>query len=62
MRHIIQFYNKAKAFDHLAGFFDACSTVEIDEYRDYEKASAALKEALKHANKSTSEDKASKIQ
>jgi intraflagellar transport protein 140 len=48
MKYIIQFYNKAKAFDHLAGFFDACSTVEIDEYRDYEKACAALKEALKH--------------
>lgn len=49
MRHIIQFYNKAKAFDHLAGFFDACSTVEIDEYRDYEKACAALRESIKHA-------------
>lgn len=30
-------------------FFDACSQVEIDEYRDYDKANAALKEALKHA-------------
>jgi len=45
----------------LAGFFDACSTVEIDEYRDYDKACAALREALKHANKSLSEDKATKI-
>lgn len=31
--------------------------MEIDEYRDYEKASAALKEALKHLNKSSSHDK-----
>lgn len=52
MKHIIQFYNRAKAFDHLAVFFDACSTVEIDEYRDYEKASSALKEAIKHSEKS----------
>ena len=49
MKNIIQFFNKAKAFDHLAGFFEACSLVEIDEYRDYEKATAALREALKHA-------------
>jgi hypothetical protein len=28
---------KAKSFDHLAGFYEACATVEIDEYRDYEK-------------------------
>lgn len=61
MKNIIQFYNKAKAWDHLAGFFDACSTVEIDEYRDYEKACAALKEAMKHATKSTADDKNTKI-
>ena len=61
MKHIITFYNKAKAFDNLAGFFDACSSVEIDEYRDYEKAIAALKEAMKHANRSTSSEKESRI-
>lgn len=61
MKHIINFYNKAKAYDHLAGFFDACSQVEIDEYRDYEKAVAALKEAMKHAHKSTGEDKEQRI-
>ena len=52
MRNIINFYSKAKAFDHLAVFYDACAAVEIDEYRDYEKAVAALKESLKFANKS----------
>lgn len=43
LKNIISFYSKAKAFENLASFFEACSTVEIDEYRDYEKASAALK-------------------
>ena len=43
MKNIISFYSKAKAFDNLAGFFEACANVEIDEYRDYEKASGALK-------------------
>ena len=46
MKHIITFYNKAKAYDNLAGFFESCSAVEIDEYKDYEKAMAALKEAI----------------
>lgn len=43
VKHIINFYNKAKAHDNLAGFFEACSSLEIDEYRNYEKALAALK-------------------
>ncbi|CAD8141887.1 unnamed protein product [Paramecium octaurelia] len=62
MKHIIQFYNKAKAFDHLANFFEACSSVEIDEYRDYEKACAALKEAIKYSEKSTSQQKTQQLQ
>ena len=62
MRHIINFYTNAKAFDHLAGFFDACAAVEVDEYRDYEKAGDALKEALKFAMKSTTQDKEFKVQ
>lgn len=48
MKNIIQFYTKAKAHDKLAAFYDACAQVEIDEYRDYEKASGALREALKY--------------
>lgn len=55
------FYQKAKAYDNLASFFEACSNVEIDEYRDYEKAIAALKEAIKHLSKSTSPDRDAKI-
>merc|ERR1719408_205201 len=48
MKNIIQFYTKAKAHDKLASFYDACAQVEIDEYRDYEKAGGALREALKY--------------
>ena len=43
MKNIISFYNKAKAYENLSGFFEACSNVEIDEYRDYDKGVAALK-------------------
>jgi len=48
MRSIIQFYSKAKAHEKLASFYDACAQVEIDEYRDYEKAGGALREAMKY--------------
>ena len=53
MKNIITFYTKAKAFEQLASFYDACSQVEIDEYRDYEKALGALKEASKNIAKAT---------
>ena len=53
----MNFYNKAKAWDHLASFYDTCYAFEIDEFRDYDKAVAALKESIKYANKSTSEYK-----
>lgn len=48
MKNIIQFYSKAKAHDKLAAFYDACAQVEIDEYRDYDKAGGALREAYKY--------------
>jgi hypothetical protein len=51
------FYNKAKAFDSLSGFYESCSQVEIDEYRDYEKALSALKESLKQMGKARSVNK-----
>merc|ERR1712093_311391 len=53
MKAIISFYTKAKAFEQLSGFYDACAQVEIDEYRDYEKAHGALREAVKQLNKAT---------
>ena len=51
MKAIITFYTKAKAFEQLAGFYDSCAQVEIDDYRDYEKAIGALRESLKHLAK-----------
>lgn len=54
MKAIIMFYTKAKAFMQLAGFYDSCAQVEIDEYRDYEKALGALNEALKYLSKDNS--------
>ena len=51
MKAIITFYTKAKALEQLAGFYDSCAQVEIDDYRDYEKAIGALRESLKHLAK-----------
>ncbi|KAM9372431.1 intraflagellar transport protein 140 homolog [Phaethornis superciliosus] len=51
MRKIISFYTKGKAFDLLAGFYEACAQVEIDEYQNYEKALGALTEACKCLSK-----------
>ncbi|KNE73141.1 hypothetical protein AMAG_17287 [Allomyces macrogynus ATCC 38327] len=41
LKHIVTFYTKAKAFDHLSSFFEACAQVEIDEYSSYEKVRIA---------------------
>lgn len=62
MKSIMQFYTKAKSWDHLSSFLDTCATVEIDEYRDYEKALTALREAVKYIAKSSSSDKEMKFQ
>jgi len=56
-RNIISFYTKAKAFDKLSQFYDSCSQVEVDEYRDYDKAAGLLKEALKAFLRSLGIDK-----
>eukprot|EP00966_Prymnesium_polylepis_P325904 7381841-Prymnesium_polylepis.1 len=37
---------KAKAFEQLSSFYDACAQIEIDECRNYEKALVALRKAL----------------
>ena len=47
MKHIITFYNKGKAPQLLAGFYEACAQVEIDEYQNYDKALGALTEAYR---------------
>merc|ERR1711918_195717 len=61
MKSIIQFYTKAKAHDSLATFYEACAQIEIDEYRDYEKALGALKESHKYLVKSRNEDKPDRL-
>lgn len=58
MKAIIQFYSKARAYDALSRFYEACAQLEIDEFRDYQKALGALREARKCVAKSTrAEDK-----
>nr|XP_033696554.1 intraflagellar transport protein 140 homolog isoform X4 [Tursiops truncatus] len=51
MKSIISFYTKGRALDLLAGFYDACAQVEIDEYQNYDKAHGALTEAYKCLSK-----------
>ena len=60
VKNIVQFYSKAKALEQLSAFFDACAQVEIDDYRDYEKALAALKEAHEWLTKARSAGKEGK--
>ncbi|KAM9305481.1 intraflagellar transport protein 140 homolog [Gastrophryne carolinensis] len=47
VNNIITFYTKGRALDLLAGFYEACAQVEIDEYQNYDKAMGALTEAYK---------------
>ncbi|XP_041362442.1 intraflagellar transport protein 140 homolog [Gigantopelta aegis] len=58
MKNIIGFYNKGRALDSLAAFYDACAQVEIDEYQNYEKALGALGEAYKCLSKAKMQDAA----
>ncbi|XP_043081946.1 intraflagellar transport protein 140 homolog isoform X2 [Puntigrus tetrazona] len=51
MKNIIGFYTKGRALDLLAGFYEACAEVEIDDYQNYEKAYGALTEACKCLSK-----------
>lgn len=51
VEHITAFYSKAKAMDLLANFYVNCAEVEVDEYRNYEKALEALNQASKCLSK-----------
>uniref|UniRef100_A0A671WNQ5 Intraflagellar transport 140 n=1 Tax=Sparus aurata TaxID=8175 RepID=A0A671WNQ5_SPAAU len=51
LKTIIGFYTKGRALDLLAGFYEACAQVEIDDYQNYEKALDALTEAFKCVSK-----------
>jgi len=61
VKNIVQFYSKAKALDSLSAFFDSCAQVEIDDYRDYEKALGALKEAHEWMGKARVQGKEEKV-
>ena len=52
LKKIVFFYSKAKAFQKLSLFYDTCAQVEVDEYRDYEKAAGALQESIKYLSRS----------
>lgn len=62
MKTIIAFYNKAKAFENLAAFFEACAQMEIDEYREYDKALGAMNEAVIAMKKVNKAQSAAKLQ
>ncbi|KAI9354065.1 hypothetical protein DFJ73DRAFT_959062 [Zopfochytrium polystomum] len=51
MKAIITFYTKSRSFESLAGFYEACCHVEVDEYQNYEKGLSALREAVKCLSK-----------
>ncbi|XP_025195129.1 LOW QUALITY PROTEIN: intraflagellar transport protein 140 homolog [Melanaphis sacchari] len=51
LKTIVSFYNKGKAPHLLANFYISCAQLEVDEYRNYNKAVGALSEALKVLSK-----------
>jgi len=48
---IVDFYKQAKDYEGLARFYESQAQNEVNEYRDYEKASAAMTEALRAIRK-----------
>lgn len=50
-KHIVTFYTKAKAFKSLALFYELCAEVEVEDFGNYSKAAAALKQALLYLDK-----------
>src|SRR4051812_3080487 len=57
MRQIESCYMKANAMDSLALFYEACAQLEIDDYRDYDKAITALNEAARCWNKKAEKER-----
>ncbi|MCO5582156.1 hypothetical protein L7F22_036046 [Adiantum nelumboides] len=62
MKKIVQMYTKAGEMELLSSFYEACAQVEIDGFRDYEKALGAMKEAWKFLSKLQSPRRNGKIQ
>ena len=61
MKAVVQFYTKARAMESLCSFYESCAQFEVDEFRDYEKAIAALREATNAMNKSQANDKTERL-
>jgi hypothetical protein len=38
LKHILNFYTKARAADRLAAFYSSCAQLEIDDFKEYGKA------------------------
>lgn len=58
VKNIVTFLSKAKAWTNLSSFYEMFASVEISEYRNYNKALELYDEALKIiVNKLTAEDK-----
>ncbi|XP_063697892.1 intraflagellar transport protein 140 homolog [Culicoides brevitarsis] len=51
LKHIVQFYTKAQAYDLLSNFYARAAQIEVNEFRDYKKALTALQEAAKTLTK-----------
>mmetsp|Transcript_12565 Transcript_12565/g.18828 ORF Transcript_12565/g.18828 Transcript_12565/m.18828 type:complete len:863 (+) Transcript_12565:2-2590(+) len=56
IKKIVEFYTKAKAYEKLAQFYDSFAQMEIDEYRDYDKALTALKQSQQQLEKASSKN------
>lgn len=50
-KKIVEFYTKARAYEPLAAFYEAYAQMEIDEFRDYEKALNSLRESRQQLDK-----------
>jgi intraflagellar transport protein 140 len=62
IKNITAFYTKAKKWDALANFYVNCAMLEIDEYKNYDKALTALDVAKKSAEKGADDSRAIAIE
>lgn len=60
-RSIIQFYVKAKAYDSLMSFYDACAQMHIDERRNYPEALSCLVECVRTMDNALSASKSAGV-
>ena len=56
VKTIVSFYTKAKAYLSLANFYEVFANVEINEFRNYEKAIILYQESVNAIEKSKDEE------